>query len=269
MQPHIAAPPVRDIPSDLPDRRENTEGTRIGAAVSAVRRMYSGAVAECLIDALMWHQSTTARVNPSSLPPGRPTPPAPDMTRALAVVALLLALAGCGAPTAATPAGSAPTADVPVSAIVPAPVAVDIPVIGAVSSLVGLGLNPDGSLAVPPLTTPGQASWYSDGVIPGQTGPAVVAGHVSGRIDGRSIPGVFARLAELGAGDDILIERSDDTTLRFVVQRVETHDKGDFPTEAVYGDRARPELVLITCGGALDPSARSYESNVLVFAVLA
>jgi hypothetical protein len=68
MQPHIAAPPVRDIPSDLPDRRENTEGTRIGAAVSAVRRMYSGAVAECLIDALMWHQSTTARVNPSSLP---------------------------------------------------------------------------------------------------------------------------------------------------------------------------------------------------------
>jgi sortase (surface protein transpeptidase) len=191
------------------------------------------------------------------------------VTRLLATLALLLALAGCAVPTTPTPTGSTSTADVPVSATVPAPVAVEIPAIGAVSSLIGLGLNPDGSLAVPPLSAPRQASWYSDGVTPGETGPAVVAGHVSGQIDGRSIPGVFARLAELGPGDDILIERSDGTTLRFVVQRVETHDKGDFPTEAVYGDRAGPELVLITCGGALDPAARSYESNVIVFAVLA
>lgn len=57
-----------DVPIDGPDRREPSEGARIGAAVSAARRLYSGAVAEVLVDALMWHQSTTARVDTSSLP---------------------------------------------------------------------------------------------------------------------------------------------------------------------------------------------------------
>ncbi len=57
-----------DMPYAAPDRREATEGARIGAAISAARRLYSGAVADTLIDALHWHQSTTGRVNPSSLP---------------------------------------------------------------------------------------------------------------------------------------------------------------------------------------------------------
>lgn len=56
--PPVAGPPLRAM----------SERARVGAAVSAVKRMYSGAVAETLIDALTWHQSTTYRVNPSSLP---------------------------------------------------------------------------------------------------------------------------------------------------------------------------------------------------------
>ncbi len=51
-----------------PDRREMSEGARIGAAISAARRLYPKAVADALVDVLSWHQSTTSRVSATSLP---------------------------------------------------------------------------------------------------------------------------------------------------------------------------------------------------------
>ncbi len=54
----------------------------------------------------------------------------------------------------------------------------------------------------------------------------------------------------------------------FVVIRVERVPKAEFPTAAVYGDTAGPELRLITCGGVFDRAARSYRDNVIVYAVL-
>lgn len=41
--------------------------------------------------------------------------------------------------------------------------------------------------------------------------------------------------------------------------------KKAFPTGAVYGPTSRPEIRLITCGGAFDASTRNYEDNVIVF----
>ena len=46
------------------------------------------------------------------------------------------------------------------------------------------------------------------------------------------------------------------------------YPKTAFATEEVYGPTADAQLRLITCGGAFDPSARSYEDNVIVFASL-
>lgn len=57
-----------DVAMAGPDRREITEGARIGAAISAARRLYPGAVADCLVDVLSWHQNTTSRVSSTSLP---------------------------------------------------------------------------------------------------------------------------------------------------------------------------------------------------------
>lgn len=187
------------------------------------------------------------------------------MIRLALVAALLVALTGCAAPAPVAP--ERPAAPV-VSAVVPAPVAVLIPRIGASSTLEGHGLDPTtGKLVVAPTSEPEQATWYDDGVIPGQLGPAVVAGHVNGRVAGVSVPGVFARLAELGPGDEVFIERSGAPRLRFEVYRVETHDKDAFPTAEVYRDVNAVELRLITCGG--DFSAGSYEDNVIVWARLA
>lgn len=186
--------------------------------------------------------------------------------RVMLAVAALLMLAGCGVPAPTTPQPAA----TPQQAVF-GPVGVSIPAVGADSDLEPVGLNPDGTMAVPPVDRPGQAAWFEPGVRPGEVGPAVVVGHVSGHVGGQSVPGVFARLDELVPGDDVWIDRADGARLRFAVDRVEQHPKDTFPTAAVYGDTPGPELRLITCGGALGTSgdgSRSYESNVIVFAHL-
>lgn len=144
------------------------------------------------------------------------------------------------------------------------PVEVDIPKIGARSSLVSLGLNADGTLEVPPVSHPQQAGWYDNGPTPGEIGPAVVLGHV----DGDHQEGVFYRLKELGPGDEVDISRQDGKTLKFRVSHVDSVSKDSFPTNAVYGDTPDPELRVITCGGSFDPSARSYRNNIVVYATL-
>jgi len=144
------------------------------------------------------------------------------------------------------------------------PAAVDIPKIGAHSSLVPLGLNPDNTVQVPPVSTPMQAGWYSYGPAPGEVGPAVILGHV----DGNTQPGIFYRLSELRPGDVVTVSRKDGTEAEFVIRKVEEISKDRFPTGAVYGDTADPELRLITCGGSFDRSAHSYRDNIIVYAAL-
>ncbi|WP_241832795.1 class F sortase [Amycolatopsis sp. CB00013] len=114
------------------------------------------------------------------------------------------------------------------------------------------------------MTTPMQAGWYEPGPAPGQTGPAVIVGHV----DGASQPGIFYRLHELAPGDRVTVERADGSVVTFVVRRTIHAPKDRFPTKEVYGRTAGPELRLITCGGSFDRAARSYRDNVIVFAQL-
>lgn len=187
--------------------------------------------------------------------------------RVLTLITAALILVGCAAPArAARNADPRPAADTPI------PTAITIPRIGAASTLIGLGKTPDGRAATPPVTQPGQASWYEPGVRPGATGPAVILGHRSGRPDGAtaSVPGVFARLPELTPGDQILVDRADTSTVVFDVVAVEQYDKDTFPTAAVWADTATPALRLITCGGTFnaDPAVRSYEDNIVVYAAL-
>ncbi|PWK84102.1 LPXTG-site transpeptidase (sortase) family protein [Lentzea atacamensis] len=144
------------------------------------------------------------------------------------------------------------------------PTEVRIPKIGAKSSLVPLGLNPDETIEVPPVEQPMQAGWYKLARTPGEPGPAVLLGHV----DGNKQPGIFFRLKELAEGDEVEVSRKDGTTAKFRVRRTEQIAKNSFPTEAVYGETDEPELRLITCGGSYDQSARSYRDNIIVYATL-
>ena len=192
------------------------------------------------------------------------------------VVACAVALVGCAGttptvtPTAVPSAGVTSSTPTPVP-VVAAPVAtrapstpvrLRIPAIGVDTPLVRLGLTSKGELAVPAKAM--DAGWYTGSPVPGQVGPAVIAGHVHWS----GIDAVFARLTELAPGDHIVVTLADRTTATFTVDRVATYAKTKFPTALVYGPLEVAGLRLITCGG-YDRVSRTYEANVIAFATLA
>lgn len=188
------------------------------------------------------------------------------IARLATVLGLLLALVACGGPSpGARQEPVAPPPDTPAGAAAPA--AVTVPAIDAHSSLYPTGLNPDGTVEVPPDDDPMQASWFDRWPAPGETGPAIILGHVDGEIDGQpGQPGIFYNLDQLARGDEITVERERGPPARFVVYDTEQAPKDAFPAERVYDPTAGPELRLVTCGGAFDTGAGSYTDNVIVYA---
>ncbi|MBD0837540.1 MULTISPECIES: class F sortase [unclassified Streptomyces] len=140
---------------------------------------------------------------------------------------------------------------------------VRIPSIRVDAPLTGLGLTATGSLDVPPAARTNLAGWYEAGTTPGETGTAIVAGHV----DNADGPAVFYDLGALKKGGTIEVDRRDGTTAVFSVDSVEVYDARDFPDEKVYGAAPRPELRVITCGGGYSRTT-GYQGNVVVFAHL-
>jgi hypothetical protein len=145
------------------------------------------------------------------------------------------------------------------------PVSVTIPAIGVQSPLLRLGLNPDGSLQVPAITTSaGLAAWYRGSVTPGQIGTSLIEGHV----DSYGGPAVFFRLGALRPGNNIDVRLSDGVTAVFRVTGVREYAKDEFPANVIYGAADYAALRLITCGGAFDPRSGHYLSAIVVFASL-
>lgn len=171
--------------------------------------------------------------------------------------------AGRGIPVPSpSAANSGPSAAIAPPAALPA--SVSIPAIGVQSELITLGLNPDGTLAVPqPGPDYDKAAWYNGSPRPGDAGPAVIEGHVDSAANG---PSVFYELGSLVVGDRAEVTREDGSVVAFEVYDVRVVPKDDFPTLEVYGNTEGPELRLITCGGPFDSTAGSYVDNVIVFA---
>ncbi|MFI7010957.1 class F sortase [Streptomyces sp. NPDC050145] len=143
------------------------------------------------------------------------------------------------------------------------PTVLAVPAITIEAPVVGLGLKPGGSLAAPPVDNPRLVGWYTGGVTPGERGTAVVVGHR----DTRTGPAIFLDLDSLDTGNTVRIARADGRVAVFTVDRVRTYAKAAFPDQEVYAAAGRPELRLITCGGAFDRKT-GYASNIVVFAHL-
>ncbi|MER6122988.1 class F sortase [Streptomyces sp. NPDC001795] len=192
--------------------------------------------------------------------------------RAFGTAALAALLAGCNDPRPRTGAavrpGSAPASSPPPATAAhalrhSAPVRLQIPAIGVDTQVIRLGLAPDGTVQVPPVTAHDRAGWYGHSPTPGQVGPSVILGHVTVGAYG---DGVFRHLARLHRGDRIVARLENGTAAMFAVSAVRTVAKADFPVNDVYGDVDRPELRLITCGGPR--TGDGYLDNVIVFATL-
>jgi len=139
------------------------------------------------------------------------------------------------------------------------PQRVRIPSIDVDAPMAPLGLNADGTLEVPPYEV---AGWYEGRPKPGDAGAAVIAAHV----DSTTGPAVFYHLRSLAPGAVVTVDYDDGTSVDFAVGSMQSYPKSEFPTEAVYGPTAGPELRLITCGGAFDRQAGSYQDNLVVSA---
>ena len=189
----------------------------------------------------------------------------------------LAVLAGC----APAPAAAPPDAHVTASAAAPpnaapsapatadpqvvqglgvVPMRVAIPAIALDEPLIDLGIAPDGRMEVP--VDFDDVGWFTGGGRPGGRGPTVIAAHVDSRVG----PAAFARLAELGVGDEVAVQDVDGGTTRYAVTEVADFAKAYFPTARVFGAQPIDQLRLITCGGIFDRSVGHYEDNRVVFA---
>jgi hypothetical protein len=175
------------------------------------------------------------------------------------------AVAGATTPTAAGPTRTTEVISFPVRSwrrLPPSPPArLEIPAIGVSTSLVRLGLLADGTMEVP--RDDGVAGWFNGGPMPGQLGPAVIAGHV----DSTTGPAVFYRLRDLRPGDQIRVVRADGRVVRFEVESLARYPKREVPDEEGFGAITTPALRLITCARDFDRSRRGYRDNLVVSAI--
>src|SRR5215469_14285058 len=165
-------------------------------------------------------------------------------------------------PSVPVPQGQWAAAPLAKAAPVAAPVSLAIPVIGVWTPITRLGLTADGDLQVPASTSVA-GCWYTS-PRPGQTGAAVIAGHV----DSRTGPAVFFRLRLLRTGELVYVRRADGSLAVFRISAVREYAKSQFPTAAVYGPVPDAQLRLITCGGTFEQATGHYLSNVIVSATL-
>jgi hypothetical protein len=191
---------------------------------------------------------------------------------AVTVVALgsgVWLLGGTGAPAPPQPSAAEGRADpggqrLTAPGLEPSPpTRIRIPAIRVDAPLMGLSLTSSGSLDVPPAAEKNLAGWYEAGTTPGETGTAIVAGHV----DNTEGPAVFYDLGALKRGATIEVDREDGTVAVFTVDAVEVYAARNFPDDKVYGAAHRPELRVITCGGGYSKTT-GYQGNVVVFAHL-
>jgi sortase (surface protein transpeptidase) len=169
-------------------------------------------------------------------------------------------------PTTAIPAQRPSLTDAPATfptattvPIPPLPASIKIPRIGVDAPIVAVGLEPGtNNLHIPDIDHVG---WYRLGPSPGQTGSAVLVGHVDG--DGR--PGIFWHLGQLAPGDRITIDYAGVSPREFRVSGRKQIPKNELPAE-LFSRAGPPRLALITCGGAFNSTTRHYEDNVVIVA---
>ncbi|WP_051810075.1 class F sortase [Streptomyces sp. NRRL S-378] len=144
-----------------------------------------------------------------------------------------------------------------------APVRVRIPATGAdASPVLELGLAADGTVEVPSVADGDKIGWCTEGLTPGETGPAVLIGH----FDTPRGPAVLGDVSRVRTGEEITVSRADGTTAVFRVRELEQVGKDRFPTANVYDDTTRPELRVITCGGEFRDGRRP--DNIILYADL-
>ncbi len=147
----------------------------------------------------------------------------------------------------------------PASPLRGAPVRLIIPILHTDTTILPMGVTDDGSMEVPESIT--DVGWYKLGARPGETGTAVIAGHVDGK---NGEPGVFAQLNALKPGDALGVEDEFGNIGAFIVRESKTYDQS-VDTSKIFASTDGMHLNLITCEGAWDQMRKTYTKRLVVF----
>ena len=138
-----------------------------------------------------------------------------------------------------------------------------ISTIGMVAPVVPVGVDATGAMVIPEQVS--TLGWYQYGALPGATaGSMVIAGHVDSARQGL---GALFRLRGVPIGARIELTGTSGKIWDYRVIAREEFAKTTVPLRALFSHYGRPRLSLITCGGAFDAKAHSYEDNIVVTAV--
>lgn len=228
--------------------------SRISIVLFASVTLLFGASAAWAIDADSAPRSDligeSVVVSPSPTPPPttveRPGPNPPKATSSTT------------APAPPSPPTTTFTAQPP-----PDPERLAIPALGVDAPIVPVGLEPDGTMEIPRVA---EAGWFQPGPRPGAPfGSAVIAAHV----DYGGAAGVFFELRTLEVGSEVTVTDDAGQPLTYIVTERFQVDKQELPVDELFRPGGAPTLTLVTCGGAFDRGAGSYQDNIVVRATLA
>lgn len=134
-----------------------------------------------------------------------------------------------------------------------------IPSVGLKAQVEPVGLLENGQLEVP--VSSEVVGVFVDGVLPGQQGNALMAGHV----DNYKGPAIFYPLKKVKPGDPVVLSDKEGKYLVFSVIAVESYPTTDAPLDKIFGDTDIEQLNLITCTGAYNRKKGEHEKRLVVY----
>lgn len=140
------------------------------------------------------------------------------------------------------------------------PVKISIKSIGVNAPVESVGIL-DGAMAVP--TFGHNVGWYSLGTNPGETGSAVLAGHVNWK---NGEDAVFTNLEEVKIGDTITVTNNYGSVTNFKVTDMQNFPLETDTTEIFSSSDGIVRLNLITCVGEWNEFLGTHNERLVVFA---
>jgi len=147
----------------------------------------------------------------------------------------------------------------PNSMVMKKPVRLCIPSVHLSTSIIPIHLSEDGHLQVPKSSE--VAGLYVDGILPGENGNAIVAGHV----DNYTGPAIFYPLKHLKPGSFVLLFDQNNQYLKYEVLEVQSYYTQEAPLDKIFGDTPEKQLNLITCTGKYDRKKKEHEKRLIVY----
>lgn len=112
------------------------------------------------------------------------------------------------------------------------------------------------------------AGWYKSSAKPGD-GAGSGAMLIDGHVHGPTLPGVFANLKKLVAGDEIQIVRGDGKKFSYTIVKSQNlpADNLDIGSALLSAQPGKAALNLITCGGPYDKKTGEYSERTIIYAI--